>query len=51
MQPPPVQVAAADPASLKHTIGSYSYSVTAADLQMEQEAFEAGEGVCTKNTS
>lgn len=27
------------------TIGSYTYTVTSADLKMEQQAFQAGEGV------
>lgn len=27
-------------------IGKYTYSVTPADLEREQQAFEAGEGVC-----
>ena len=39
MQPPPGTVLK------KTTVGRYTYCVTAADLQMEQEAFEAGEGV------
>ena len=29
-------------------IGSYVYNVTPGDLQMEQQAFEAGEGVSLK---
>ena len=27
------------------TCGKYTYTITASDLKMEQEAFEAGEGV------
>ena len=29
------------------TIGSYKYTITPEDLQLEQQAFEAGEGVRT----
>lgn len=30
------------------TIGKYSYCITPADLEQEQQAFEPGEGVCAK---
>lgn len=36
------------PTGQMKTIGKYSYCVTPADLEQEQQAFEPGEGVCTK---
>ena len=36
---------AADPEIKKVSIGAYVYTVTARDLQMEQQAFEAGEAL------
>lgn len=56
VQPPQVQgnstgeTAAGDPSDATPTrsvtIGNYTYTVTPADPQREQQAFEAGEGVC-----
>ena len=49
MQPPQAVNVAAPAGGLKQTtISSYKYTVTATDLQKEQEAFEAGEGVGRK---
>lgn len=50
-QSPTVETAVSGPPAARAiptrtaTIGDYTYTVTPADLQREQQAFEAGEGV------